>query len=349
MSGRFFNSPPSLENTKYTDIRSEQNSTMDKLKLATQFVPENWSKATAEDRMYLVQELENQLAREQKREPRMVIAAEFDTDHTLGVYSRSEDCIKINANILYNSGAFEDSASYWVYNTIVHEGFHAYEKDCIEGRIDGADPQKAEEWRKNFLCGLIDGQFVDNYRTPVSQREMKLRTISMDDVLRRRNEYHLQPVEADAFNYAEAYTRNVFEQISTDWGTELAGYEEYSAAVENNSPRQFLIEANVQNPNFLRDFNQDIDFVDKCIQEGTWLDKETPLYRESKAASYMEDLVPSGEMSIWQNEDGRYMEGLVPNRDSTCSSHDGLAELGKAASRERDEASGEQISNEYET
>lgn len=139
------------------------------------FQTKNWSRLSEKERLNRLQSLENDMAKEQGRVARKV---EPRPTNYCGWYDREQpDKLFINQDYLDRRLPCDQ---YDAMNTVIHEGRHAYQHDCVEGKIH-TSPEKPETlsmWSKN------------------NTNEIYLDT---DDFSR----YRFQPIEADANDYAD--------------------------------------------------------------------------------------------------------------------------------------------------
>ena len=179
------------------------------------FRSENWGQLTPEQRLAELQEVENNLAAEQGRDPREVIKQHYEPHRdeqgeidgiTLGQYGRSEEhpegAIYINEDVLTR-----DDCSYECLETVIHEGRHAYQDDHSENK----------EWNHNMRGGYQDPEQEGTDRV----------------------DYRFQPVEADANNYADAKMAEYSGEFQGD-----AAHNDYSynRNLNNYADRKVAIE-----------------------------------------------------------------------------------------------------------
>ncbi|MEJ8752075.1 hypothetical protein WKS98_05560 [Lagierella sp. ICN-221743] len=146
---------------------------------------QNWQNMTYDQRLDFYQRLENTMAASQNRPARLVAPVNMPQKNIAGYYSAADPSkIAINKSLI-----MQDDRRYDNCDTIIHEGRHAFQDDCIVGRayignID--DVNKISDWQKNF----------DQYQEPNGMNS---------DV-----KYRFQPVEIDAYEYAN----NEFDKMS---------------------------------------------------------------------------------------------------------------------------------------
>ncbi len=166
---------------------------------------ENWQNMTYDQRLDFYQNLENTMAASQNRPARVVTSVNMPKKNIAGYYSTYDPSkIAINKRLI-----MQDDRRYDNCDTIIHEGRHAFQDDCIVGRayignID--DVNKIGDWRRNF----------DQYQEPNGMNS---------DV-----KYRFQPVEKDAYDYAnkefDKMTANVKDRDLYDY--------KHTRDIENN-------------------------------------------------------------------------------------------------------------------
>lgn len=92
--------------------------------LIDQFNSNNWNSLSADNRIGLIQEMENRTALEQGREPAMVVSS--DRPGSYGSYNSLSNQMSINVNSF---------SSYETLDSFYHESNHAFEAFCIEHGI----------------------------------------------------------------------------------------------------------------------------------------------------------------------------------------------------------------------
>ena len=160
---------------------------------------------TYDQRLDFYQNLENTMAASQNRPARVVTSVNMPKKNIAGYYSTYDPSkIAINKRLI-----MQDDRRYDNCDTIIHEGRHAFQDDCIVGRayignID--DVNKIGDWRRNF----------DQYQEPNGMNS---------DV-----KYRFQPVEKDAYDYAnkefDKMTANVKDRDLYDY--------KHTRDIENN-------------------------------------------------------------------------------------------------------------------
>ena len=108
---------------------SEQNEIKDYSKfsnnqLLDSFKSDNWSQMEENDRVGVIQELENRTAAEQGREPAVVVSSSRVTSY--GSYNSTTNQMNINVS---------NFSSYETLDTFAHESNHAYQTYCVNNGI----------------------------------------------------------------------------------------------------------------------------------------------------------------------------------------------------------------------
>ena len=153
------------------------------------FQSSNWEKMSPKQRVDALQGLENTMAAEQGRTPRNIQPTEFGNNNTLGQYRPQDpNNLYINKNLIKSN-----DGNYQAMQTTIHEGRHAYQDDCITGKIKPLpqDMNKVESWSHNM---------------PSRGGHYNVSGV----------EYRYQPVEADANDYAREKLDSYDSQFSND-------------------------------------------------------------------------------------------------------------------------------------
>lgn len=111
----------SSENSVQSEQGKVDYSTYSKDELLDTFKTENWEKLDDENRIAIIQEMENRTAVEQGRPPAEIVSS-YDVG-TYGGYTSTNNQISINVS---------DFSSYETLDTYVHESTHAYQSHCIQ-------------------------------------------------------------------------------------------------------------------------------------------------------------------------------------------------------------------------
>lgn len=151
----------------------------------------NWEKATYNEKLAALQALENDYAARQGRPPCTIQPEELDPDE-VGYYFNEDNTILINKEFLIGLDPEHEWAHishYMCVNTILHEGRHAYQYFAMSHDVHH-DKEEVRKWREN--AKIYYTSEIDLYR--------------------------LQPLERDAYDYAETETNNIFADLEANFG-----------------------------------------------------------------------------------------------------------------------------------
>ena len=213
-----------------------------------QFAPENWSKMSVSDRYETIRALEYSFAAEQGREPKDIGFLPMEGS-CYGYWSEAQDRIVLNNSLVtegcftykgISSGEMAD-APIQIYDTVAHEGYHAYQSYAISHPEVHADQEQLRQWSLNDSGKFIDGHYESNY-------------YAFDN---DRDKYRIQPLERDAYNYGEAKTREAFDAIEKKYGP-VEGYAEYKNTCQLNSYENALTSAQAQDPQVLQNMENEM-------------------------------------------------------------------------------------------
>lgn len=171
-----------------------------------------WSTLTEEEKVEVLQIIENHIAEEQGRLncPIRSKALYTGTDGVvMGVYDRDDKSIQVNALQLEPTSKYGHDSERMIM-TCLHEGRHAYQNQAIEGLIEHDDPEEVELWKQN----LAEGHYIRFYQNPrayyLQPVEVDARTFAENRYAALVNEREL--LESKEKTQKEAYLRGVFEQ-----------------------------------------------------------------------------------------------------------------------------------------
>lgn len=172
------------EQTKdYTKMSQDQ--------LLNEFQSSNWEKLDTDNRLELIQEMENRNAEMQGREPATVVSS--SSLGSYGSYNNMSNQIRINVS---------EFSSYETLDTYIHESNHAYQHACIENQT-GYDQH------------MLDMMQAETARTEEGQ---------LYNYARMSPQYDMQCNELDSNNKAAAYLMAQSERYGND-----PAYREYIA------------------------------------------------------------------------------------------------------------------------
>lgn len=154
--------------------------------LYLEFTIGKWVVHTPEERKELMQEIENRVAKEQKR-PAMkisVISPENDAPGVAGYHIPGREELFINSRYFtLTGGAMGDYSAAAALDTVLHEGRHAFQYDYMRCPDDRATMQMGLEWALNTCL----------YQSGTTELQFSL--------------YVFQPLELDARRYARQRLR----------------------------------------------------------------------------------------------------------------------------------------------
>lgn len=142
---------------------------------------EKWSELDDNQKVEVLQTIENHVAFESHRIPCPVFAKGLYTGTdgiVLGSYDPSNRVIYVNST-QFDSEAMYGKTSKDIITACLHEGRHAYQHQVADGMVIHDNPEEAEIWRNN----LSEGNYISFKENPRA--------------------YYNQPVEVDARTFAE--------------------------------------------------------------------------------------------------------------------------------------------------
>ncbi len=156
----------------------------------SQFESTSWLAKSMQERISALQGFEDEMAMEQGRPARMIVAEQMPKSE-MGYYSSDKP-----NSIYINTLLISENSCYWAMETVAHEGRHAYQDDCVTGKItpSAADIGTVEVWSHNmpgrggaYLGSGFD--FVD---------------------------YRFQPIEIDANDFSKRKLESLSQHFKND-------------------------------------------------------------------------------------------------------------------------------------
>lgn len=182
---------PGLEKTEIVTDLEMTEGIADYLETVEEFRYENWEKLTLEERTAVLNRVEQKIAEIEHRPAVEVIVKDMKPG-SLGYHSNTEHKIALNLKYV---DANDPKFHKVVFDTLVHEGRHAYQRYNVDAKCVHESASEVEQWKRNFY----DPEW--GYYT---YRGQKVYTTLNDgkkhDVGFRL--YANQPVEIDARNFA---------------------------------------------------------------------------------------------------------------------------------------------------
>ena len=175
------------------------------------FAHDTWTDLDRDTKRRAIQALENDFAYQEGRPAKEVKITSL-RDGLFGRWSPDADKIFLNENLVYNGKLYSDAyarempdANMQIFDTVAHEGYHAYQSYALEHPEVHADKEQLRSWALN------SGLYYEN-----------------------GNEYLLQPEERDAWRFGRERTVDAFRGIEARNGPE-PGWEDYEYTAQQNS------------------------------------------------------------------------------------------------------------------
>jgi len=163
------------------DIDSlQETKVVEELRMVEGINPVDWKDMSEYERLEILQDVEERVARVQGRPPAHV-ATYAATPGEFGYYNPDTNEINISSNSLKNDDVKE------VVDTLIHEGRHAYQHYAVEHPDIHSDRQEVAAWAINLQ--------KDHY-------------LSADRY--GQELYQTQPVEKDAWRYAQTIINEIY-------------------------------------------------------------------------------------------------------------------------------------------
>ena len=255
----------------------------DRRKLYSNFSYNKWNQLDIDTKWKYLQKLENYFAAEQGRPAvKVLMVPSKDIDGYYGEYSSDENAIYINRDLVEygtllgpvdkNHPAMLD-ANMQLFDTIAHEGYHAYQNYAIEHPGFHKDVKQVKEWA-------------------INDENVK--------IFDEGDEYLVQPQERDAWKYGSEKTREAFDEIEKYYGAE-PGRAMYEKSVEDNSYENALE----------RLWNNNPDGLNQMYKE--MMDAYEERYRENNSTVNLDSITVDEYDAISREAVNRYYEHLKNN------------------------------------
>ena len=221
------------------------------------FTPEIWSRLSYSERCSCVRSLEERFAAEQGRPAKHISFLPME-DGTCGYWSKESDIIAINDTLVSDGCFMHEGRMYGhmsdaplkIYETVAHEGYHAYQSYALENPHIHEDKAQLEQWRVNDLAA------------PLGRDEHNYFIFDYD-----KDKYRIQPLERDAFEYGFSKTQEVFEALQKECG-EIPEYQDYLDTCEFNSYENALNNAMRKDPEVLKHMEKEMYDREKAWSKG---------------------------------------------------------------------------------
>ena len=201
------------------------------------FAANTWSSLDYDTKCQAVQALENDFAFQQGRPAKTVEVTGLD-EGCYGGWSAKHDTIFLNENLLRSGSLYSGpdaqplpDANMQTFDTIAHEGYHAYQSYALEHPEVHADKAQLSDWARN------EGEYYDT-----------------------GNRYLIQPQERDAWQYGHDATVQAFQGIEERNGPEPPEAKaEYENAALINSYEAALSRELLRDPQVLEHMQQEME------------------------------------------------------------------------------------------
>ncbi len=260
----------SFERNSLDDLSSEQIA-KNRQDLYDLFSHKNWDGLSLDDKKSAVQALENDFAYQQGR-PAKEVLVEPLADGRYGGFNSELDKIRLNENLLTHGNLFSEEgldpmpdANMQIFDTIAHEGYHAYQDHALKYPFIHDDKAQLREWALN------EGKYFEN-----------------------GEEYLIQPQERDAWAYGHEQTVKAFEGIQERNGAE-PGWDEYEANAEISSYDLALERAQSEDPEVLDRMEKEME--EGCREKGIFYDHDPDQISEEDASLTSGESPPGEDLS----------------------------------------------------
>ena len=197
-----------------------------------------WNQLDTDTRWKCLQALENHFAAEQGRPAATILPdSPVNLNGGYGGYVPDQNAIHINRDLVECGRLIgpvdkmhpaSSDANMQLFDTVAHEGYHAYQTYAVKHPGFHADENQVKEWAMNKAKYFYNGE-----------------------------EYLIQPLERDAWRYGSEKTREAFAEIENRYGAE-PGHIDYEKVVADNSYDDALERLQANNPDGLNQMHQEM-------------------------------------------------------------------------------------------
>ena len=208
------------------------------------FAANTWNSLDLDTKKQAVQALENDFAFQQGRPAKTVEVTPLE-DGLYGGWSAPRDTIQLNENLLKSGSLYTSpdaqpmpDANMQIFDTVAHEGYHAYQSYALEHPEVHEDKAQLREWALN------EGKYYGN-----------------------GDRYLIQPQERDAWQYGYNATTEAFRGIEARNGPEPAETKaEYENTALSSSYHAALAREQRRDPQVLQTMEQEMEAA--CQAQG---------------------------------------------------------------------------------
>ena len=259
---------------------SEQNETKDYSKfsndqLLDSFKSDNWSQMKENDRVGVIQELENRTAAEQGREPAVVVSSSRVTSY--GSYNSTTNQMNINVS---------NFSSYETLDSFAHESNHAYQTYCVNNGI-GYD-----EYTRNMMgveTARDQNGNLYNYARTSPQYDMQCNELDSNNkaasfVIGEKDRYSSDPAYKDYVAERDSHFKDV--------NTALDNNQAMRTSMQNDQTYTSYVRGDIteETYNSLSESINDPNHIDPTVSESHTIGESLSLLNEELNADINEEM-----------------------------------------------------------
>lgn len=259
---------------------SEQNETKDYSKFSNDqlldaFKSDNWSQMKENDRVGVIQELENRTAVEQGREPAVVNSSSKVTSY--GSYNSTTN--QMNINVI-------NFSSYETLDTFAHESNHAYQTYCINNGIE------YDEYTRNMMgveTARDQNGNLYNYARTSPQYDMQCNELDSNNkaasfVIGEKDRYSADPAYKDYVAERDSHFKDV--------NTVLDNNQAMRTSMQNDQTYTSYVRGDIteETYNSLSESINDPNHVDPTVAESHTIGGSLSLLNEELNANINEEM-----------------------------------------------------------
>lgn len=283
---------------------SEQNEIKDYSKfsnnqLLDSFKSDNWSQMKENDRVGVIQELENRTAAEQGREPAEVVSSSRVTSY--GSYNSTINQMNINVS---------NFSSYETLDTFAHESNHAYQTYCVNNGI-GYD-----EYTRNMMgveTARDQNANLYNYARTSPQYDMQCNELDSNNkaasfVMGEKDRYSSDPAYKDYIAERDSHFKDV--------NTALDNNQAMRTSMQNDQTYTSYVRGDIteETYNSLSESINDPNHVDPTVVESHTIGESLSLLNEELNVDINEEMA---------EENNSYADGVgVTENESSAETVD---------------------------
>lgn len=270
--------------------------------LIDQFNSNNWNALSADNRIGLVQEMENRTALEQGREPAMVVSS--DRPGSYGSYNSLSNQMSINVNSF---------SSYETLDTFYHESNHAYQAHCVEKGV-------------GYDAHTLDMMAVENARDQNGNlynyaQQSPFYDMQCNELDSNNKAAQSMMAHSDSFKNDPAYQSYIAERNEhfTGVNNALDNHSDMRVSMQNDQAYTSYVRGDIgqeQYENLSNNIN-DETFIDQTVQESYDVGSQISDLHSELSAAYGNEI--SSDNSI---EAGNVSEGVTADYGNDGSGQD---------------------------